>query len=418
MNAKTGTAHGRRAARRDHGGGRDRVRRAAASRARRPTASPSARASRSPTSCASSARRRRSSWPSRTARSSASPRRSARPPSAMAPTSGSRAWGWPTWRCSSDRDELALQLQLYAAAYDPEIRACVADALRAAARVVRRALGRRSGSAARVHRAGHALQRRRRARHPADRLGRGLGARAAGRARTRLLRTEPSDQQERLAERSCALPSPAWASAARSSGNVCPIDRPREARRRRVSRAARVSAARLVAVETAVPRRTRDPLRVGRDVRRRSSREARRSRGRMLHEADRRRAATRTPPRRSHRRRRRRRRRPASSSDGQLGVVRGSRRARRRARARGRACAERPRSRARARLPRVPAARAGCPRLRPRIRRAPSRPPALLRLSHQCDRRTAVREQRDGVGRRQSSGMGTTTSASATASSA
>ena len=58
---------------------------------------------------------------------------------------------------------------------------------------------------------------------------------------------------------------------------------------------------------------------------------------------------------------------------------RGSRRARRRARARGRACAERPRSRARARLPRVPAARSRCPRLRPRIRRASSRPPALLR---------------------------------------
>ena len=29
-------------------------------------------------------------------------------------------------RCCSDRDELALQLQLYAAAYDPEIRTCVA----------------------------------------------------------------------------------------------------------------------------------------------------------------------------------------------------------------------------------------------------------------------------------------------------
>ncbi len=62
---------------------------------------------------------------------------------------------------------------------DPGLRG---HALRAAARAVRRALGRRARAAARVHRPGHALQRRRRARHAADRVGRALGARAARRA--------------------------------------------------------------------------------------------------------------------------------------------------------------------------------------------------------------------------------------------
>ena len=40
--------------------------------------------------------------------------------------SGSRAWALTYLGLLQDRDELALQLQLYAAAHDPEIRACVA----------------------------------------------------------------------------------------------------------------------------------------------------------------------------------------------------------------------------------------------------------------------------------------------------
>ena len=66
---------------------------------RRPTASPSAQACRSRTSCACSARRRRSSWRSRTAPSNESPTRSARPPWVTGPASVSRTWARRTWRC-------------------------------------------------------------------------------------------------------------------------------------------------------------------------------------------------------------------------------------------------------------------------------------------------------------------------------
>ena len=79
----------------------------------------------------------------------------------------------------SDRDELALQLQLYAAAYDPEIRTCVATRFAQLHELCGELSGAEPGAPAGIHRPRHALQRGRRARHAADRVGRELGARAS-----------------------------------------------------------------------------------------------------------------------------------------------------------------------------------------------------------------------------------------------
>src|SRR3954447_22449584 len=217
--SETGTAHGGRAACGDHGGSRDRVR---APWSRRRDDRPDRRA------------RRRLAAVRRAAlrdEEGALPR--CREPRVRAHRPGVprlRGRGWPraapeqhgpclrgAARGSRRARAPATALRSGLRPRDPSV---CGDALRAAARVVRGALGSRARSAARVHRAGHALQCGGRARHPPDRLGRGLGAYAAGRGRDR--------SYGRGLATSSVLPSvvrafiAASASRRRSRGNVCP----------------------------------------------------------------------------------------------------------------------------------------------------------------------------------------------------